>query len=111
LFRYPVTAGIHTFSWRYEKNGWLSIGQDCGRIDYLIFPPLNLPFLCGDIDLDGVLDILDIVYLIDHKFKDDDPPQNEEIADVNNDHIVDILDIVLLIDLKFKEGPDPDCNG
>jgi hypothetical protein len=75
-------------------------------------------YTCGDIEGDGVVDILDIVFLIDWKFKDGSPPDVMESADVNNDGAVDILDIVHLIDWKFKECPPgagqgtcppPDC--
>ncbi len=55
------------------------------------------------------VDILDIIYLIDHKFKDGPAPDPIESADVNNDGLVDILDIIYLIDFKFKEGPEPAC--
>jgi carboxypeptidase T len=36
---YPVSAGVNTFKWVYEKDAWLSTGQDCAWIDYIIFPP------------------------------------------------------------------------
>jgi len=35
---YPVTQGFHTFKWAYEKDGSESYGEDCGWIDYIIFP-------------------------------------------------------------------------
>ena len=37
-FSYPVSAGNHTFKWAYEKDGSVSNGDDCGWIDYIIFP-------------------------------------------------------------------------
>ena len=36
---YPVTAGEHTFMWSYEKDYSVSSGDDCGWVDYIIFPP------------------------------------------------------------------------
>jgi len=38
-FVYPVLAGPHTFTWKYEKNGMVSQGADRGWVDYIIFPP------------------------------------------------------------------------
>ncbi|MBN1337800.1 MAG: choice-of-anchor D domain-containing protein [Bacteroidales bacterium] len=38
---YPVTAGLHTFKWVFDKDVSLSSGSDCGWIDYIIFPPLG----------------------------------------------------------------------
>jgi len=42
LESFLVTGGLHTFEWRYTKNGAGSIGNDAGWIDYIIFPPLNI---------------------------------------------------------------------
>jgi len=36
---YPVTAGENTFKWVYEKDVYVSSGQDCGWIDYIVLPP------------------------------------------------------------------------
>jgi len=37
---YPVTIGIHTFKWSYDKDQSVANGSDCGWVDYIIFPPL-----------------------------------------------------------------------
>ena len=66
--------------------------------------------LCGDVEGDDDIDVLDIVYLIDYKFKDGPAPGNPLCSDVNNDGDVNILDIVKLIDFKFKAGSPPDCG-
>ncbi|RLD60384.1 MAG: hypothetical protein DRJ05_04765 [Bacteroidetes bacterium] len=39
-YSHLVTAGLHTFSWVYDKDGSVSTGSDCGWIDYIVFPPL-----------------------------------------------------------------------
>jgi hypothetical protein len=67
-------------------------------------------YICGDTDNNGIVDLLDIVLMIDYKFKEGPPPYIVESADVNNDDIFDIIDIVHMIDFKFKEGDDPDCG-
>jgi hypothetical protein len=38
---FPVTAGNHSFKWRYIKDQAVTSGSDCTWIDYIIFPPLN----------------------------------------------------------------------
>jgi len=38
---YPVTSGTHIFEWKYDKDTYVSTGDDCGWIDYIVFPPLN----------------------------------------------------------------------
>ena len=37
---FQVSAGTHTFKWVYEKDTYVSNGDDCGWIDFIIFPPL-----------------------------------------------------------------------
>ena len=41
-FSYPVSSGSHTFKWAFEKDYSVSSGSDCGWIDYIEFPTLNL---------------------------------------------------------------------
>lgn len=36
--QYPVTAGSHTFVWKYIKDGSVSSGEDCCWIDFVILP-------------------------------------------------------------------------
>ncbi|MEZ5359358.1 MAG: M14 family zinc carboxypeptidase [Candidatus Zixiibacteriota bacterium] len=38
---YAVTAGNHTFTWTYDKDGSESDGSDCGWVDYIILPPVD----------------------------------------------------------------------
>jgi hypothetical protein len=46
----PVTAGIHTFKWSYQKDYSTSDGSDCAWIDYILFPPVQLePFAVKNI--------------------------------------------------------------
>jgi hypothetical protein len=35
---YPVSAGVHTFLWKYYKDSSVSSGEDCVWIDYIEFP-------------------------------------------------------------------------
>jgi hypothetical protein len=70
-------------------------------------------FICGDVNDDTKVDILDIVFLINYKYKDGEAPEPLRSGDVNShvlpDGKVDILDIVYLINYKYKDGPEPDC--
>lgn len=36
---YPLTAGLHTFKWTFEKDYSVSTGSDCGWIDNITLPP------------------------------------------------------------------------
>ncbi len=68
--------------------------------------------LCGDVDGNGELNILDIIQMIrckmfpDPLFCDNFDP---ELCDANGDCNYDILDIICFIDRKFKSGPLPIC--
>lgn len=42
MVSYPVTAGTHTFKWTYVKDWYVSSGSDCGWLDYISFPPVNV---------------------------------------------------------------------
>ncbi|MFH1842486.1 MAG: C25 family cysteine peptidase, partial [bacterium] len=47
---YYLTAGQHTLTWTYTKDGYGSSGSDCAWIDYITFPPLG-GLLFADIDV------------------------------------------------------------
>lgn len=34
-----VSAGEHTFTWEYDKDGSVSNGEDCGWVDFIVLPP------------------------------------------------------------------------
>ncbi|MBC8214637.1 MAG: carboxypeptidase regulatory-like domain-containing protein [Candidatus Marinimicrobia bacterium] len=40
---YSVNSGNHTFKWTFDKDGSVSNGSDCGWVDYIIFPPTEIP--------------------------------------------------------------------
>ena len=40
LVEYVVPAGMHTLRWVYEKDQGVQNGDDCGWIDFILFPPL-----------------------------------------------------------------------
>jgi hypothetical protein len=80
----------------------------------------------GDANLDGKVNILDIVYVINYKYKGQNGVMWPETVDYPsgnhcdylmnvNDHVMhdgkigDILDIVYLINYKYKSGPEPTC--
>jgi PKD repeat protein len=66
-------------------------------------------FVCGDADDNGLVNILDITYLISFLYKGGPVPPYYDQANVNNDGSVNILDITYLISFLYKDGPDPDC--
>jgi len=72
--------------------------------------PVHLAFnyIPGDTNGDFELSILDIIYMINWKYKNG--PQATTArwrADVNADLSYDILDVIYLINFLYKEGPGP----
>lgn len=61
----------------------------------------------GDINIDGVVDILDVVKTINFALDIETPTQNELwLADMNNDLQINVLDVVQIINLIFIPVPD-----
>lgn len=66
-------------------------------------------FVCGDVNDDDDINILDITYLINYLYKEGPAPSVPEAADVDNSGEINILDITYIISFLYKEGPEPDC--
>ncbi len=66
-------------------------------------------FMCGDVNADELVNILDITYLIAFLYGDGPEPTPMDAADVNSDTLVNILDITYIINFLYKSGPDPVC--
>lgn len=64
---YQVTAGQHTFSWQYSKDGDTSSGEDRAWIDNIWFPAALAAL---DTDDDGMLDSFEIGYNLNPFFND-----------------------------------------
>ncbi|MCP4706890.1 MAG: hypothetical protein GY865_20005 [candidate division Zixibacteria bacterium] len=69
----------------------------------------SMGYVCGDVD--GIVDIniLDIVFLINYKYKDGPAPDPIIAGNVNGIEPIDILDIVHLVNFVYKDGDDPNC--
>ncbi len=67
------------------------------------------PFVCGDANGTGNVDLADIVYLVSYLFKFGPEPDPLYCANTNGDGTVNIADIVYLVARIFKFGPAPIC--
>jgi len=98
----PETAGSFSF---------VASVEDESVPPYTTFKEFDLwvePVLNGDADCNKKHDIIDIISLIDFKFKNGPAPvYMPEGCDTKCDQGCDILDILGLIDYKFKSGPYP----
>ncbi|PKK84695.1 MAG: hypothetical protein CVT49_02405 [candidate division Zixibacteria bacterium HGW-Zixibacteria-1] len=65
---------------------------------------------CGDLNNDGSINVLDIVYLINYLYKGGPAPAFPYLADVNGSHTINILDVTALIGYLYRGGPAPACS-
>ena len=65
--------------------------------------------ICGDLNADGNVGIVDVVYMINWLFNAGPKMCPEIMADVNTYRGVSIADIVSLINYLFNNGPEPVC--
>lgn len=65
------------------------------------------PYLLGDVNTDGVIDVGDVVYLINYLYKNGSAPFMLILGDVTRDGHVDVGDVVYLINYLFKNGEPP----
>jgi|GEM_PF-5244498 len=78
--------------------------------DHGLHAVFELKYICGDANTDGGVNVGDIVYLIDHVFKNGPAPDPLLLGDANSDGGVNVGDIVYLIDHVFKNGPPPSAQ-
>lgn len=64
---------------------------------------------CGDIDSNGSLSLLDIVYLINFLYKGGPEPLSSAYVDVNNSGSINILDASYFINFLYRNGPELLC--
>jgi len=65
--------------------------------------------LRGDVNRDGVIDVVDLVYLIKYLFLSGPSPKPLETGNTNCDGVVNIVDVVFLINYLYIGGPPPSC--
>ncbi|HKK21415.1 MAG TPA: SBBP repeat-containing protein [candidate division Zixibacteria bacterium] len=72
-------------------------------------------WICGDMNGDATINIVDILYLVDYLFTlpPGPPPVYLHMADVDGSGSLDIGDLLYLIEFSFGNppGPAPVCNG
>ncbi|UCD95657.1 MAG: dockerin type I repeat-containing protein [Candidatus Zixiibacteriota bacterium] len=64
-------------------------------------------FVAADINEDGNINILDVMYLMNYFYKDGPPPAHMSRADINHDGMINILDSSYLINYLYRDGPGP----
>jgi hypothetical protein len=65
--------------------------------------------ICGDVNGEGVINILDLIYLISYLYDDGPPPARMQAADMDDIFGISNNDIVTLIGYIFHGNPEPTC--
>lgn len=66
-------------------------------------------FVCGDASGDGIVNLLDITFLISYLYGGGPAPDPLEAGDANGNGAINLLDITYLIDFLYRDGPEPVC--
>lgn len=91
---------IYTISYEFDDNSDNSIEGSFVIVGHR----------SGDVNGDGLVNIMDIVYLIDYLYRGGPAPMPYELAgDINCSRSVDLLDILYLIKYLYYSGPPPKC--
>ena len=89
---YETTDNGYTVAADYDGDGDVDIATNSDMQFAVFFN--SPPWICGDVNDDGDINILDIVYLINYKYKGGPAPVHMNAGDVNSDFDINILDIV-----------------
>ena len=98
----PNQVGTISFTARIQD---IAGSSDERLFDLLIKPS----FICGDLNGDSSINILDIGYLINYLYKQGPAPEYLESADVDNSGAPNILDVAYLVSYLYRQGPAPNC--
>jgi hypothetical protein len=66
------------------------------------------PYMCGDVNGDNKLNLLDIAFIINYLYRGGSAPN--QAIDFNFDGKVNLLDVLYLINFLYRGGPAPSCS-
>jgi len=103
---YPVSIGVHTFSWTYSKDGSVSHYADAGWIDFIQLPwePDISDIVPGDVNMDGVVNVMDVVTTVNFILNVFEPDYEQLIAaDLDGNGAINVLDLIAMVNLILAE--------
>jgi hypothetical protein len=80
-----------------------------GNIASFLEKSFKLEYLVGDVNSDGFINVVDVVYLVNYLFINGPAPDPVESGDANCDHTINAADVVYLINYLYIDGPPPGC--
>jgi hypothetical protein len=91
-------------------TGWTSSNNFPSGLDAFVTKLNKRQCLCGDTDGDGLVNVMDVVFLINYVLMGGVTPEPLEAGDINCDQRVNISDVVYLNEYIFSGGSAP-CEG
>ena len=90
---------FHTYEHYGSYDVMLTIMSEYGLYSEPHLEVINILDLLGDINLDNLIDVIDVVLLVDFILNNDNINQNFEMYDLNADSQIDVLDVISLIQI------------
>ncbi len=90
--------------WRVDARD--GVGNSSSSVIYeLTF----IPYICGDVDGSGAVDVGDLTYLVAYIFQGGPAPPVLAAADVDGSGFIDVADLTYMVTYLFQGGPPPIC--
>jgi Peptidase family M28/Dockerin type I domain len=99
----PLDTGVITFTAQVADAGGVT-----NEKVYSI--RVWVPYVCGDANRDGGVNVGDAVYLIRYIFRGGPAPYPLDIGDATGDGLVNVGDAVYMVNYIFKGGDVPHCQ-
>jgi hypothetical protein len=99
---------VTTFQWFITDSTWYEDNSGDWFM-WAFFSECTSLFVCGDMNGDSLVTLVDVVYFASYLFGGGPPPVSMWAADVNGDGEVNMLDLVYLRNWMAAGGPPPDC--
>ena len=95
-------------------NNMLVFGTTSVAVDTLYpgsllieLPPVPQLFIRGDVNMDSVVDLADVIFHLDYTFLSGPLPSCMDAGDANDDGVSDVSDAIFLLYWFFLDGPGP----
>ena len=103
LYYMPNDGSPYPRDFVINQDGVISYANneiDTALMLSIIYDLLSENILLGDINQDGLINILDVVNIINFILSDSIPTDDQSISsDLNQDDIINILDVVLIVNI------------
>lgn len=90
-------VGVDSIPATFLEGGYIQVRE----------PPVEQVFIRGDVNLDILVDIADIIFHLNYTFLDGPTPLCLDAGDANDDGVSDISDSIFLMYYLFLDGPQP----